>query len=383
MWPLHILPKQTRTRYLVCFVLPSDISSFLLSAKPVVWRPARGSGDGSSDGPFRHHLFQGDAQDECSCRSSDLEASCPTILCPLGLSHLSASSGLVPNQSRDAEEQVAQVGRMQGCYPTSNSFLCRSNVSVATDIFGNGLWLISQGGFLVVRFLCLVGFCCLVLFCFSLDDSEGAVAGLSLLWTNSFLSPLASPVTVLFWCVVVFRGGWPTPCVRITPFASNPSCIPLPAQPWAPGFWICRSLRDVSLRLCPLPPSLHASHKSLVLLVRALPNLLSFYLFFQEIIWAGTIRLVPYSSSQHPRQSSSFKLLLGRDNSEPLKMARQVGCCNNHSVFALQTFYSCFVLPLSAQVIWMGTILSFCNVRHRAPQLQPKPCGWYRGAENN
>lgn len=128
------------------------------------------------------------------------------------------------------------------------------------------------------------------------------------------------------WCVRVFGGRWPTPCFRIAPFTSTPSGrgVP-PSRPNSGGNCICHSLCVVSCRLCPLLPSYHTSHKSLVLLFRALPKMPSFYLCFQETILASTIRLLLYSSPQHPRQASAFQLLLGSDSSEPLKMGEVGG----------------------------------------------------------
>lgn len=121
-----------------------------------------------------------------------------------------------------------------------------------------------------------------------------------------------------------------------------------------------------------LSPLSFASFPSHFLLVRALPKMLSFYLFFQEIIWAGTVRLAPYSSSQCPRQSS-FKLLLGSDSSKPLKMARQVGCYNKYlNCKRFTPALSCLSLP---KLFGRAPSCPPCNVRHRAPQLQPKPCG--------
>jgi len=83
----------------------------------------------------------------------------------------------------------------------------------------------------------------------------------------------------------------------------------------------------------------------------ALLKILSFDLCFQEIVLASTIRLLLSSSPQHPRQASSFKLLLSNDSSKPLKMARQVGCYDYCLLFQLQPFYFCFLLPVSAQLV--------------------------------
>lgn len=75
---------------------------------------------------------------------------------------------------------------------------------------------------------------------------------------------------------------------------------PSPAQPWAP-----RALNLLEPP-CPLllPPSLtsshHIPHKSPVLLVGALPKMLSFYLCFQTTVMASSIRLLLYSSPQDP-----------------------------------------------------------------------------------
>lgn len=152
---IHYLSEQTRTEYVFFFFLPSHSSSFLLSAKPVVWRPAHGSNDASCGQwvsppavPF---------SDRCAGWKQLLEFRPGGVL-----SNLSVSSVLVPTQSGDAGARVAQVGRIQACYPTSNSFLCRSHVSVVTGVFGNELWLTLQ-----VFFGC----------CFSLDGNKGAVVG--------------------------------------------------------------------------------------------------------------------------------------------------------------------------------------------------------------
>lgn len=137
---LRTLPVWAEQKWVFLLFYPSLAqyrSSFLLSAKPVVWRPAHGSNDASCGQP-------GSPPAACfSDRCAGWKQ--PPKLGPGGiLSNLSASSALVPTPSGDVGARVAQVGRTQARCPTSNSSLRRSAASVEIGVFGNELWLTLQ-----------------------------------------------------------------------------------------------------------------------------------------------------------------------------------------------------------------------------------------------
>lgn len=140
MSALRTLPVWADQKWVFVLLYPSLSqyrSSFLLSVKPVVWRPAHGSNDASGGQP-------GSPPAACfSDRCAGWKQ--PPKPGPRGiLSNLSASSVLVPTQSGDVVAQVAQVGKTQARYPASNSSLRRSAASVEIGAFGNELWLTLQ-----------------------------------------------------------------------------------------------------------------------------------------------------------------------------------------------------------------------------------------------
>lgn len=144
-------------------------------------------------------------------------------------------------------------------------------------------------------------------------------------------------------CGRVFGGGWPTLCFHTALFPSTPAGSGVPSSPawlWIQSNWICQSLYAISCHLHPLPLCYHTPHKTLAVLVRAFPEMPSFYLCFQVIIWPAPSG---FDCAQQSQKSSSLKLPWS--SSEPLKRAGKAGCYNC-SLFEMQPSHCSLVLSL-------------------------------------